>query len=219
MPKNKLHWMGIQPSSLHLLLSVCRVCVCVPLSRPSSLNIVLCSSSRSSSGSAVAAQCTVYFPSWRTTSYQISRHCLQTHRPTTRSLRKPCPLSFQAVYRQDYGALMLWCSLSILVNRYSRPTLTLTVTLKNKSTHDKSDTHTHTYTVSVKRQMWQMTQCVSSVARQFGQRDNGRRRLPQWRFYESEPVSCYTSGSTGLQWGVHWRRRLTRLQQLFYWGL
>ena len=53
----------------------------------SSVNIVLCSSNSSSSGSAVAARSAVYFPYWRTTSYQISRHCLLAFCPTTRSQR------------------------------------------------------------------------------------------------------------------------------------
>ena len=82
------------------LLNVCRymcrrvqVCVCVDVCRPSSVNIVLCSSNSSSLGSAVAAHSTVYFPSWRTTSYQISRHCLWACCPTTRSQRTSRPLS------------------------------------------------------------------------------------------------------------------------------
>lgn len=59
--------------------------VCVSVH--SSVNTVLCSSSSSSSGPAVAARSAVYFPSWWTTSYQISRHCLRACCPTTRSQR------------------------------------------------------------------------------------------------------------------------------------
>lgn len=58
-----------------------------------SVNIVLCPSNISSSSSAVAARQTVYFPSWRTTSYQISRHCLLACCPTTHSNRMYRPLS------------------------------------------------------------------------------------------------------------------------------
>ncbi len=65
----------------------------VDVCRSSSVNIVLCSSSSSSSGSAVAARSTVYFPSWRTTSYQISRRCLLARCPTMRSQRISRPLS------------------------------------------------------------------------------------------------------------------------------
>lgn len=75
------------------------VCVCVDVCRPSSVNIVLCSSNSSSSGSAVAAHSTVYFPSWRTTSYQISRHCLRACCPTTRSRRISRLLSSGLSYR------------------------------------------------------------------------------------------------------------------------
>lgn len=60
-------------------------CLCVCWSK--SVNIVLCSSNSSSSDSPVAARSTVYFPSWRTTSYQISRHCLLACCPTMRSQR------------------------------------------------------------------------------------------------------------------------------------
>lgn len=77
------------------------VCVCVDVCRPSSVNIVLCSSNSSSSGSAVAAHSTVYFPSWRTTSYQISRHCLQACCPTTRSRRISRLLSSGLSYRDS----------------------------------------------------------------------------------------------------------------------
>lgn len=60
-------------------------CLCVCWSK--SVNIVLCSSNSSSSDSPVAARSTVYFPSWWTTSYQISRHCLLACCPTMRSQR------------------------------------------------------------------------------------------------------------------------------------
>lgn len=68
-------------------------CVSVDVCQSSSVNIVLCSSNNSSFCSAVAARSTVYFPSWRTTSYQISRHCFQARCPTTRSQRISRPLS------------------------------------------------------------------------------------------------------------------------------
>lgn len=65
----------------------------VDVCRSSSVNIVLCSSNSSSSGSAVAARPTVYFPFWRTTSYQISRRWLLACCPTTHSRRIYRPLS------------------------------------------------------------------------------------------------------------------------------
>lgn len=68
-------------SLLHVFRYMCwGLCVCPAgcvTARSSSVNIVLCSSSSSSSGSAVAARSPVYFLSWRTTSYQISRGCLR----------------------------------------------------------------------------------------------------------------------------------------------
>lgn len=70
-----------------------RECVFVDVCPSSTVNIVLCSSSSSSFGSAVAACSTVYFPSWRTNSYQISRHCLRACCPTTCSQRISHPLS------------------------------------------------------------------------------------------------------------------------------
>lgn len=73
-----------------------RVSVC----QSSSVNIVLCSSNSSSSYSAVAARSTVYFHSWRTTSYQISRHCFQARCPTTCSQRISRPLSCRLSYSE-----------------------------------------------------------------------------------------------------------------------
>lgn len=75
-------------SALNVCRYMCRrvwVCLCVCWSK--SVNIVLCSSNSSSSDSPVAAHSAVYFPSWRTTSYQISRHCLLACCPTMRSQR------------------------------------------------------------------------------------------------------------------------------------
>lgn len=71
-----------------------------------SVNIVLCSSNSSSSCSAVAARSTVYFPSWRTTSYQISRHCLQVCCPTTRSQRVSRLLFSRLSYRRPCSSTM-----------------------------------------------------------------------------------------------------------------
>lgn len=87
------------------VLASARVCVCVDVCQPSSVNIVLCSSNSSSSGSAVAAHSTVYFPSWRTTSYQISRHCLRARCPTTRSPEEPTFL--QAVVQWGLCLVMM----------------------------------------------------------------------------------------------------------------
>lgn len=87
------------PAFIHTHMWVCMCadtcaadCVSVDVCWSSSINIVLCSSNSSSSGSTVAARSTVYFPSWRTTSYQISRHCLLARCPTTRSHRMFRPL-------------------------------------------------------------------------------------------------------------------------------
>lgn len=65
-------------STFWMCAGVCAAeCERVDVCQSSSVNIVLCSSNSSSSGSAVATRSNVYFPSWRTTSYQISRHCLR----------------------------------------------------------------------------------------------------------------------------------------------
>lgn len=89
-----LMWAGTCAGSS---VSAC-VCQC------SSLNIVLCSSNSSSSRSAVAACSTVYFPSWRTTSYQISIRGLLACCPTTRSQRISHPL----FSRQSWCGACLW---------------------------------------------------------------------------------------------------------------
>lgn len=88
------------------------VCPCGCVCRPSSLNIVLCSSGSSSSDSAVAARSTVYFPSWRTTSYQISRHCLRARCPTTHSQKTSRPLSSRPSTVRPLPVPNYWLSLT-----------------------------------------------------------------------------------------------------------
>lgn len=89
-------------------------CPCVCVCRSSSVNIVLCSSNSSSSGSAVAACSTVCFPSWRTTSYQISRHCLLACCPTTRSRRISRPLSSRLPIQWNLLLYMMTESFTLL---------------------------------------------------------------------------------------------------------
>lgn len=116
----------------------------VDVCRSSSVNIVLCSSNSSSSGSAVAARPTVYFPLWRTTSYQISRRWLLACCPTTHSRR---------IYRPLSSACSWW--LTARWTTHTAPVINSTDDGCNNLLYgisvDLPDSHTE--------QMWQMTHC------------------------------------------------------------